>query len=184
LERAAATDSIADCLHVVEPAIGDCLFIPSGTVHALGAGLLVAEIQQASDTTYRLYDWNRVGPDGIPRPLHWQQALEVIDFGRGPVEPQRPQRTDRAFVERLVACQYFVLDRWRLTAAQPLVGDSRDASFHLLAVLDGAVGVSGDPSGLPLSHGQTMLVPAETADSVVLQPVAPTTLLDIYLTAQ
>ncbi len=61
-------------LHHFQPKAGDCLFIPAGTVHALGAGLLVAEVQQSSDTTFRLYDWNRVGPDGKPRPLHVEQG--------------------------------------------------------------------------------------------------------------
>ena len=68
------------CLHSFEARAGQCLFIPAGTVHALGAGLLVAEIQQASDTTYRLFDWNRTGPDGQPRKLHVEEALAAIDY--------------------------------------------------------------------------------------------------------
>ncbi|MFM8890072.1 MAG: type I phosphomannose isomerase catalytic subunit, partial [Planctomycetia bacterium] len=59
-----------EVLHSFEPRAGDCVFIPAGTVHAIGAGLVVAEIQESSDVTYRLFDWNRTGPDGRPRPLH------------------------------------------------------------------------------------------------------------------
>src|SRR5207245_2472669 len=79
LQREVQRGTTELCLHRLEPKPGDCLFIPAGTVHALGAGLLVAEIQEASDTTFRLFDWNRVGPDGNPRPLHVEQALATID---------------------------------------------------------------------------------------------------------
>ena len=94
IDRSALAEAIRrgtcqECVHAFEARPGDCVFIPAGTVHALGAGLLVAEIQEASNTTFRLFDWNRVGPDGKPRPLHVQQGLEAADFARGPVEPLR-----------------------------------------------------------------------------------------------
>src|SRR5262249_22949406 len=95
LAEAIAAGTCEELLYGFEPCAGDCLFIPAGTVHALGAGLLVAEIQQSSDTTFRLFDWNRVGPDGKPRTLHVEQALAVVDFDRGPIAPQQPQPTDR-----------------------------------------------------------------------------------------
>src|SRR5437870_4395620 len=91
LRRAFDDGSVEDCLHSFEPQPGDCIFMPAGTVHALGAGLLIAEIQQASDTTYRLYDWGRTGPDGKPRPLHVDEALRVIDYSATEIGPQRPQ---------------------------------------------------------------------------------------------
>ena len=88
-EFAAAIRSggVEPLLHRVEPKAGDCILIESGTVHAIGAGVLLAEIQQTSDATFRVYDWGRVGPDGKPRTLHIEQALESIDFDRGPVKP-------------------------------------------------------------------------------------------------
>ena len=113
---------------------GDCVFVPAGTVHAIGAGLLVAEIQQSSDTTYRLFDWNRVGPDGRPRALHVEQGLAVVDFARGPVMPQRPRPTDRPQVSRLVECDKFVWDRWNFDSPMPAGGDDR---CHILTVLQG-----------------------------------------------
>ena len=70
LERELNRGTCELCLHHFEPRVGDCVFLPAGTVHALGGGLLIAEVQQSSDTTYRLFDWNRVGPDGRPRALH------------------------------------------------------------------------------------------------------------------
>ncbi|MCG8650784.1 MAG: class I mannose-6-phosphate isomerase, partial [Pirellulales bacterium] len=92
LRRAVEAGQTQDVLHAFHPQPGDCLFIPAGTVHALGAGLLVAEIQQASDTTFRLFDWNRVAADGSSRALHIDQALEVTDYQRGPIQPRRSDR--------------------------------------------------------------------------------------------
>ena len=79
---------------------------------------MIAEVQQSSDTTYRLFDWNRVGPDGKPRQLHISQALDVIDFHQGPVDPVQPIPIDGPGVNRLVACDKFVLDRLELSAAR------------------------------------------------------------------
>lgn len=176
IEREVNRGTIELCLHRVEPRVGDCLFIPAGTVHALGAGLVVAEIQQASDTTFRLFDWNRVGPDGNPRPLHVAQSLRAIDYQRGPVTPQIPQETDRPFVVRLVACDKFVLDRWELEQSEEIGGDNR---FHIVAMLRGEIDVEGDPLGRPLRTGQTMLLPADRRTSLVARGKA--VLLDAYL---
>jgi mannose-6-phosphate isomerase len=165
----------AACLHWFEARPGDCVFIPAGTVHALGAGLVVAEIQQASDTTFRLYDWDRVGPDGKPRPLHVEEALAVVDERQGPVRPVVPQPTDRPQVERLVACDKFVLDRWRLNGAAALGGDDR---FHAMSVLEGAVRLEG--LGTPLERGQTVLLPA-CLGPCELAPEGQAVLLDFYL---
>jgi mannose-6-phosphate isomerase len=105
------------------------------------------------------------------------QALEAIDYALGPLKLQSPQPVERPHVERLVECDKFVLDRWRFDQPQPIGGDGR---FHLVTVLDGAVQTAGDPTGHPLSKGQTMLVPAAVG-RCQLTPEQPTTLLDIYL---
>jgi mannose-6-phosphate isomerase len=177
-------------LNSFEPRVGDCIFIPAGTVHALGAGLLVAEIQQASDTTYRLFDWNRTGPDGQPRKLHIEEALDAIDYTAHVVTPQQPHPTERAHIQRLVECDKFVLDRWLLTDQQPLGGDDR---FHILSVLAGELFVgssqavesrgsttSDEVSLLSLIRGQTVLIPA-SLPGVTLAPRGECTLLDRYL---
>lgn len=181
LSAALATGECEKCLHAFEPNIGDCVFIPAGTVHALGAGLVIAEIQQASDTTFRIFDWNRVDADGNPRPLHIDQSLEVIDYNRGPVAPQVPQTIEEESAqlsrERLVECDKFLLDRVRITGTAELGGDDR---FHLLAVIDGSVQVAGDPSEAPLTRGQTALVPC-AAGSFEVKPEGEATLLDIRL---
>jgi mannose-6-phosphate isomerase len=177
LERAVAEGTTDACLSRVEPQVGDCAFLPAGVVHAVGEGLLIAEIQQASDTTYRLFDWNRVGRDGRPRELHVAAALDVIDYDYGPVRLQSPKPGGRPFIERLVECEKFVLDRWRLEAPQTIGGDDR---FHIVAIVDGSVAVAGDPSGQRLRRGQTTLLPA-AAGGVAIAPNGPTVLLDMYL---
>ena len=79
-EGALGSGRVADCFHRVDVTSGDVMFLPSGRVHAIGAGLVIYEIQQNSDTTFRVYDWDRVGLDGKPRELHVPQSLESIDF--------------------------------------------------------------------------------------------------------
>jgi mannose-6-phosphate isomerase len=173
LQHCVATDRIADCLHWFEPQVGDCVFIPAGTVHALGAGLVVAEIQQASDTTFRLFDWNRLGPDGQPRPLHVQQALEVIDFEIGPVRPQAASTCGELEHQRLVQCDHFVLERRVLETTQKLGGGDR---FHLFAVMDGRFSVADHTFG----RGDVFLLPA-AADGLLCQPMDRAVVLDIFL---
>ncbi len=161
------------CLHQFEPRPGDCVFIPAGTVHALGEGLLIYEIQQSSDTTFRLFDWNRLGADGKPRPLHIEQALEVIDFDRGGVSPVEPIAEDHEGVEMLVRSDKFVLRRWTITSPQLL---STDRRCHLVSVVEGELEVEGDPCGEPLRRGSTILVPA-ALNSVRMTPRGKTVVL-------
>jgi len=184
LAAAIRAGKTAECLHAVEARPGECIFVPAGTVHALGAGLLVAEIQQASDTTYRLYDWDRAGPDGKPRALHIEQSLAAIDYRATAVMPRRAEPTSRPHVERLLACDKFVLDRWRLLGAREIGGDDR---FHIVSVLEGVVEVRlGEPAEAAhserrtLSRGQTVLLPAALGP-VALESSAGAVLLDMYL---
>lgn len=173
LERSIAEGCITECLHWFQPNAGDCVFIPAGTVHALGAGLVVAEIQQASDTTFRLYDWDRVGPDGMPRPLHVQQALDVIDYETGPVRPEPLPMPDGPAIQRLVECDKFILERRAFHTSQRLgEGDG----FHLVAVVGGRFSVAD----ATLSPGDVMLLPA-AADAIRCQPMDRAVVLDITL---
>ncbi len=177
LEHAIRNGACEELLHRFEPSVGDCVFIPAGTVHALGAGLVVAEIQQSSDTTFRLFDWNRVGTDGRPRPLHVDQALDVIDFHRGPVGPQQPEPTETAGREMLVECEHFVLQRRRFTEPQTVGGDDR---CHILTVVEGSVRVAGEPSAESLAAGATVLLPASLGP-VELTPESHVLLFDSHL---
>ena len=143
----------------------------------MGAGLLAAEIQQSSDTTFRLFDWNRLGPDGKPRALHVQQGLKAVNFDLGPVNPQRAPAPDRRGASRLVACDKFVLDRFAFDAPLEIGGDGR---FHVVIVLEGSLTVEGDPAPAPVSRGGTALVPASLGP-VKLTPQEPVVALDSYL---
>ena len=173
LRTALAAGACEQCLHQFEPQVGDCVFIEAGTIHALGAGLVIAEIQQASDTTFRLFDWNRVDAEGNPRQLHIEESLSVTNFLHGPVSPQQPQPTPTAGRERLVECDKFTLDRCTWESAEPLGGDQR---FHLLVVVEG----EADVAGVTLSAGETSLLPA-AAGEVEILPQGRAVLLDIYL---
>ncbi|HEY2839000.1 MAG TPA: type I phosphomannose isomerase catalytic subunit [Pirellulales bacterium] len=164
-------------LHRFHPQVGDCVFIPAGAVHAIGSGLVVAEIQQSSDTTWRLHDWNRLDASGRPRPLHVEAALEAIDYSLGPLSPARPAPTERPHVSRLVECDKFVLDRWTFNSSDFIDDDNR---FHILSVLAGEVAISGDPTGRALSAGETALLPA-VRDATELIPRQGAIMLDAYL---
>lgn len=182
ITRATLADAIEngqteECLHVLHPKPGDCVFIPAGTVHALGAGLLVAEIQQSSDCTFRLFDWNRVDKDGQPRQLHIDQALEVIDYERGPVE----------FVQRglsladgstlLVECDKFVLREFSASGSYRLSSHG----FQIVTVPKGTAVIQTREDEMILGVGETVLLPAscsETqlhlhADSIALISTSP-----------
>lgn len=162
-----------NCVHELKPQVGDCVFIPAGTVHALGSGLVIAEIQQSSNTTFRLFDWNRVDSEGNSRPLHIEQGLDVTDYSRGPVSPQVPVPTDKENVERLVACDKFVLDRATVKTSTTFGGDD---ACHLLAVVDGEVSV-GEHS---LRKGQTAILPAACGERVATSN-SSAMVLDMYL---
>jgi mannose-6-phosphate isomerase len=180
LRRAAKQGSIADCLHRVPVKAGDCLFIPAGTVHAIGEGIVLAEVQQSSDVTFRLFDWNRTGSDGKPRPLHLEQALACTDFSRGPVNQIAPvvAADPEPRTEELVKCRYFTMRRHTVTEAMTISDDRR---CHVIVVLSGALhtGGSGRELQCPLAVGETALIPA-SALPLSLIPRIPAVFLDVF----
>lgn len=177
-ELAAAIESgtVDQCLHSIEPKPGDCVFIPAGTVHALGAGLLVAEIQQASNTTFRLFDWNRLGPDGKLRPLHVGQSLEVSDYKTGPRPIQVPTASGEGRVN-LVSCDKFIFDRLSNVDVSSIGGDHR---FHFITTPTGGVRIEGDGINETLGVGESLLLPAALARCDV-RLTDNAELLDMYL---
>jgi mannose-6-phosphate isomerase len=155
--RAGACEAV---LHSFQPVAGDCVFIPAGTVHAIGAGLLVAEIQQSSDVTYRLFDWNRTGPDGRPRPLHIEAGVEAVTR-TGPVGPVSPAATGDPAVRRLVSCEFFTLDAARPAGAWSCGGEG---GCQFLAALTGTVRLPDRWSLPPLGPGDCVLLPASAGE--------------------
>src|SRR3972149_1133542 len=177
LESAIQQGRCEDCLHSFHAQAGDCVYLSAGTVHSLGAGILVAEIQQSSDTTFRLFDWNRLGPEGKSRPLHIEQALNVIDYKRGPVNPQQPQVADIAGASRLVAGEKFVLDRRTFDTAFQIGGNDR---CHILIVLEGSLNIRGDPAPVLMTRGSTVLLPA-CLGRVQVEPQNRVVVLEAFL---
>lgn len=178
LRSALADGCIKELLHTFEARAGECVFVPAGTVHAIGAGVLLAEVQQTSDVTFRLYDWDRPGPDGGLRELHPEAALGCIDFERGPVHPVVPRRLPAGhLLEELVCDEYFVIHRHR---AEKPFSIATDNSCHVLMVLNGAAELTAGEHRLGLPLGQTVLLPAER-DTVDVRPRDEVTLLDAFL---
>lgn len=186
LEREVVRGTTALCLEKIAPRAGDCFLIPAGTVHALGAGLIVAEVQQSSDTTYRIFDWNRSGSDGKPRPLHLAAGLEAIDYSLGPIRASSPLPLSApadhgpadhgpARGERLVNCDKFIIDRWQTSSNLTVGGDGR---FHILIVISGSLRLETDPCERPLGRYETVLIPAHSP-AVAITPISPVTLLDV-----
>lgn len=175
-EAAVADGKTEEVMHSFEPDVGDCVFIPAGTMHAIGEGLMIAEIQQASDTTFRVYDWGRVGDDGKSRPLHIEQSIAATDFARGPVQPT-DAREVAPNVQELVNCDKFVMRRHRFSEPATIGGDGK---FRILAVTGGALEVQNDPSEQPLALGQTMLIPA-SMPVLDLTPSGEVEVLEIFV---
>jgi mannose-6-phosphate isomerase len=179
--RAIDSGRVEPLLHRFEAKPGDSILIEAGTVHAIGAGVLLAEIQQMSDATFRVFDWNRLGADGKPREMHIEQALESIDFRRGPVNPMSPEAFDVGDcgrLERLARTRYFAVERLRIS--RPIWVGSPDR-FTILMGLEGTCQIAHDDRPVVLEFGQTLLLPAVVGerevrpqrDAVVLSCVVP-----------
>jgi mannose-6-phosphate isomerase len=174
LEKALRENRIPESLNVNEPKPGDAFFLPAGTVHAIGAGLLLFEIQQTSDLTYRLYDWDRVDPKtGRPRPLHVAESLACIDFERGPLYPVLPIQQS-ASREQLFSCPYFRL--WRIRSQWRFrIGAA--GQCRIVVVLEGEAELQFQGQNFSLKRGSLLLLPAEVGaceckpavDAVILE---------------
>jgi mannose-6-phosphate isomerase len=165
LESALSTGEVLELLHRVPSYPDGYIFIPGGRLHAIGAGNLLFEIQQNSDTTYRVFDWNRLGENGEPRQLHIEQSLKCIDFGD--FEPNLGQ----CATENLVACKWFTVDRWLLKQARQA---NSEPKFSIFQVVAGAVSFGsqffqrGDLFLVPASCHQATLTPQD-AEATVLR---------------
>jgi mannose-6-phosphate isomerase len=138
------------------PRAGETLNIPAGLVHTIGAGALVYEVQQSSNTTYRLYDWGRVGPDGRPRPMHLEAALRSIDYSLPPPAFMAPTPEPGGGAV-CVATPFFTMREFRDAAARRPSG----ASFEALFVKSGTWRVESGGAAETLAPGDSLLVPAD-----------------------
>jgi mannose-6-phosphate isomerase len=176
-EKKLQTGDVAECFHRLPVRKGDAMFLPSGRVHAIGAGLVIFEIQQNSDTTYRVFDWNRVGLDGRPRELHVTQSLASIDFN-----DFEPSLVDSSFasagrfkVRPLARHSLFKADVFRALSKESIV--FRQPRMRIVAVLENRVTVTGGANPVELHPGQFCLIPASLNEVALANEIGSSFLL-------
>ena len=167
-ERAVRAGKAADCVHRIHVKRGDSAFLPAGHFHGIGAGCLLVEIQQNSDTTYRLFDWNRVDEKGKPRQLHVEQALQCIDFND--VTPQLIEPKG----EMLLRHELFEIEKWNLNEPREV---ARRGQFAIVCCLSGKLGCGN----VDLAPAEFFLVPAQLHDRQLYPQREETTLLKITI---
>src|SRR5439155_6908005 len=154
-EQKIRTGEVAECFHRLKVRAGDAMFLPSGRVHAIGAGLVIFEIQQNSDTTSRVFDWNRVGLDGKPRALHVKKSLASIDFNdfEPPLVPVgvEDQEAGPAKMRPLVRDGVFAVELYQASAASRVALPPK--RMQILAAINGQVELTDDGPGVRLSAG-------------------------------
>ena len=147
-EQSLLDGTVEQQVHAVTPTPGESIFIPSGRLHAIGSGFLIYEIQQNSDTTYRVFDWNRMGLDGTPRDLHVEESLASIDFTD--FEPGMDQPDGNT----LARCEYFVVDQHDLQAGE-LIANQNDR-FSIITIVSGEVTAT---NGRVFKKGDFLILP-------------------------
>jgi mannose-6-phosphate isomerase len=176
--RAVEDGTLMDLLNIEPVGTGDVFFLPAGRVHYIGKGILLAEIQQTSDITYRIYDFDRVDDKGQKRELHTEQAVDAIDFTVHPDYKTRyEERSNEATT--LVDCPYFTTNRLHLT--EPLARDYFGLdSFVIYIVLEGTGTLTTETGDTPLIQGQTLLLP-NALKKATLVPEGELLLLEVYV---
>jgi len=180
VRRAIGANKLEQLLNGLRPERGDCFLIPAGTVHALCDGLLVFEVQQTSDITYRLYDWGRVDPKtGKPRELHIEKGLACVNYSQGPCRPISPTEEGhgRVRLAPLAECAYFTLGRW--DAASPFrVGET--GQCRMIVGVEGRATLRHGGKEYGIGLGDTWLLPAEVGSCEVI-PKGPVVILECGL---
>ena len=167
-EQALRKGDVAEHVHRIAVQAGDAMFLPSGRVHAIGAGNLIVEIQQNSDTTYRVFDWNRLGTDGKPRDLHIEESLRCIDFAD--CEPA----LTKARSEILVRHDHFQVEKWKLDAERPATTQGK---FAIVFCLSGEI----QCAGVTIKPGEFVLLPSSLGDRVLRASSGESELLRITI---
>jgi mannose-6-phosphate isomerase len=158
-EKKISDGTVADCFHRIPVKAGDTMFLPSGRVHAIGDGLVIFEIQQNSDTTYRVFDWNRVGLDGQPRELHIAQSLASIDFADfAPKLVETIFTGEKIKVRSLVNDPLFNVETWKMNFGAR--GMLKPNQLQIIAVTGGQIEIENDSTIVNLSAGQFSVIPA------------------------
>lgn len=159
-ERRVADNNIMDVIAAYDSAPGDVFFLPAGRIHAIGAGNLLAEIQETSDITYRIYDYDRRGADGKPRELHTEQARDAIDYTVYPDYRNAPVSSSEKDAD-LVNCSHFDVRRILLDGISEQQMNHTRRSFMIVMCLEGSATLSySDGKTVEISRGETLLFPA------------------------
>jgi mannose-6-phosphate isomerase len=180
LRQAITKGAVADHLAYFTPKPGDAVFLPAGTVHTLGGDIVVFEVQQNSDVTFRLYDWNHVdAKTGKPRALQINQALACINFAQGAAKPIVPvmETTTSVERERIFQCEHFYL--WRLHGQSPFTVGEMDAP-RVLVCLEGKGEIEHDDAVYAIGKGDVFLLPA-TVGVCTFYPGSAVNLLEIAI---
>jgi mannose-6-phosphate isomerase len=179
-QRAIADGTAENCLARVRVHAGDAVFVPAGTAHTICPGVMLCEVQQHSDITYRVFDYNRVGTDGKPRALHIRQALNVMQFGEqsgGLCDPV--QITAGAVKETFyAACRHFATERWEFN--ERIAAVTSPEHFDLLIFLEGQGRIEFADGSEPYAPAEVWLLPAALG-AYQLAPTSPSTLLRTYV---
>lgn len=172
-------NTLPDLLNIEKVKKGDCFFIPAGTVHAIGKGCFIAEIQQTSDITYRIYDYDRRDKNGNPRELHTELATDVIRF-KQQKEHAVPYHQHENHTEELVSCNYFTTNY--LKFEREIEKDYYDIdSFVIYMCLEGEFSVVYNvDQTVKMKKGETVLIPA-TLKNIFLLPERESEILEIYI---
>lgn len=179
-KRAIADGTAERCLERVSLRAGEAVFVSAGSAHTIGPGFVLCEVQQQSDLTYRVYDYNRRDVLGRARELHIDKALDVLRFGRqtcGRLEPV-PVERDHMTESHFVVCKYFATDRWDFNA--PIRAVSLPEHFDLLIVLEGNGSIRWGGKSVEYAPGQVWLIPAALGEYELL-PDPYTLLLRTYV---
>jgi len=181
-KRAIEDGSAEDCLEHVPLRAGEAIFVPAGTAHTIGAGLILCEIQEYSDLTYRVFDYDRRDALGHARELHIEKALQVMRFGAqrgGKIDAARMVR-DGVTQTLYIACRYFAVERWEF--AERMAAETSPEHFDLLTFLEGRGAIQWDGESVEYAPAQTWLLPAALG-AYHLAPVERTSLLRAYVPA-
>ena len=160
-----ADNTLLEVTNAVPVKKGDVFFIQAGTLHAIGKGILIAEIQQNSNTTYRIYDYGRVGKDGKPRELHVEKAKDVTDLCPAKAYPETPVEQKDGYTSKLLSsCDYFTT--YAVDVDSKAVLEADEKSFLSLLILDGECEITADDT-VKAKKGDSIFVPAGTGKVIV-----------------
>ncbi|MFV0483632.1 MAG: type I phosphomannose isomerase catalytic subunit [Bacteroidales bacterium] len=176
--KAVEDENVESVLNLVEVAAGDVFFMPAGRVHAIGKGLLVAEIQQTSDVTYRIYDYKRKDADGNERELHTELAIDAIDYEK--IDNVRTDYDHKASDVNIARCNYFTTNRI-FTETEKIRDLAKIDSFIIYMCLSGEVDIVDDEGNKEtLVKGETVLIPA-LVNELRIVPKTMSLLLETYV---